>query len=81
MKHKFNYKLDWYTFKTKGLPSNSTIDFGRNETKGGLSLLVDIVRTFHKNKANGEPTFPLAHMLNEYVECDKCITQGHCDLL
>lgn len=60
----FTFKIDWYTFKQQGIPSNAlNTALERNLTKRALSATVDIVRQFNADKADGVPTYRLRHLL------------------
>jgi len=73
-KPKFSFKIDWYTFKKQGIPSSAKLQpaLERNLTKLALSTMVDIVHQFNADKANGQPTYRLPHLLTPGVLTCSC---------
>jgi len=77
MKNTFSFKLDWYEFKKKGLPKSVNPSLELNEVIVGLSLMIDRVRQYNKDTAEGAPTSKLSHLLGVpdaplYQEEDMC---------
>lgn len=69
----FKFKIDWYEFKAKGLPSNAlNHKIVVNGIKSGLSDMVDVVRDFNRDKANGAPTIKLKYLLAPDLICNCC---------
>ena len=69
----FTFKIDWYEFKKTGLPSNElNQQIKSNEIKSALSQMVDVVRDFNRDKADGAPTIKLKYLLAPDLICNCC---------